>query len=227
MDWWLHRGLPQCHTAGRRNHLLFILVNYMEIYLVRHTAPDVAKGICYGQADIDVTATFLTEAAIIKKYLPENIATVYSSPLKRCKKLAEHLFVGHTIQLHDDLKEINCGQWELKVWDDIPKAVIDPWMKDFVTVRIPDGESYEDLYHRVKNVFLYMQQKATPAIIVAHGGVIRSILSYITNTPLKDSFTAFTLHYGCVIKISSINDTLQHEVLSNIVHEKETHKPSN
>ena len=35
----------------------------MEIYLVRHTTPDVAKGICYGQADIDVTATFLAEAA--------------------------------------------------------------------------------------------------------------------------------------------------------------------
>ena len=199
----------------------------MEIYLVRHTAPDVAKGICYGQADIDVTETFLTEAAIIKKHLPENVGAVYSSPLKRCKKLAEHLFTGHTIQLHNDLKEINCGQWELKAWDDIPKAIIDPWMKDFVTVRIPDGESYEDLYLRVKNAFLHIHQEAGPIVIVAHGGVLRSILSYITNTTLKDSFTAFSLHYGCVIKISSVEGTLQHEVLSNIVHEKETHKPSN
>ena len=200
----------------------------MEIYLVRHTAPDVAKGICYGQADIDVTPTFLTEAAIIQKHLPENIGTVYSSPLKRCKKLAEYLFAGHAIQLHNDLKEINCGQWELKAWDDIPKAVIDPWMKDFVTVRIPDGESYEDLYHRVKNAFLHIQQKGKggSVVIVAHGGVLRSILSYITNTPLKDSFAAFTLHYGCVIKISSVDGVLQHEVLSNIVHEKETHKPA-
>lgn len=199
----------------------------MEIYLVRHTAPNVAKGICYGQADIDVTATFLTEAAVIKKHLPENIETVYSSPLKRCKKLAEHLFTGHSIQLHNDLKEINCGQWELQAWNDIPKAIIDPWLKDFVTVRIPGGESYEDLHHRVKKVFVQIQQKATPAIIVAHGGVIRSILSYITNTPLKDSFAVFKLYYGCVIKISTIDGNIQHEVLSNIVHEKETHKPSN
>ncbi len=198
----------------------------MEIYLVRHTAPDIAKGICYGQADIDVKETFLAEAEIISRYLPRTIGAVYSSPLQRCKKLAGHLFGSHTIHLHDDLKEINCGQWELKAWDDIPKEVIDPWMNDFVTVRIPGGESYEDLYQRVTNVFVQIRQQAVPVVIVAHGGVIRSILSYITNTPLQDSFTAFSLHYGCVIKIININGALQHQVLSNIVHEKETHKPS-
>ena len=198
----------------------------MEIYLVRHTAPDVAKGICYGQADIGVKETFLAEAEIIQKHLPKNISTVYSSPLQRCKKLAEHLFDNQEIYLHNDLKEINCGHWELKAWNDLPKEEIDPWMNDFVNVRIPDGESYEDLYFRVKNTFLQIISKETSAIIVAHGGVIRSILSYITNTPLKDSFAAFTLHYGCVIKISSSDAVLKHEVLSNIVHEKETHKPT-
>ena len=114
----------------------------------------------------------------------------------------------------------------MKAWNDLPKEEIDPWMNDFVNVRIPDGESYEDLYFRVKNTFIQIISKETSAIIVAHGGVIRSILSYITNTPLKDSFAAFTLHYGCVIKISSSDDVLKHEVLSNIVHEKEMHKPA-
>lgn len=198
----------------------------MEIYLVRHTAPDVGKGICYGQADIDVKETFLSEAEIIQQYLPDNIAAVYSSPLQRCKKLATQLFFGHAIQLQDDLQEINCGKWELLRWDDIPKTEIDPWMNDFVSVRIPGGESYEDLYKRVKEVFIAIHQKATPAVIIAHGGVIRSILSYITNTPLKDSFSAFSLHYGCVIKIINVDGAFKHEVLSNIAHENETHKPS-
>lgn len=198
----------------------------MEIYLVRHTAPDIAKGICYGQADLGVKESFLSEAAIIKQHLPDTIGKVYSSPLQRCHKLARHLFTQHAIQLHDDLKEINCGAWELKPWDDIARAEIDPWMNDFVTLRTPGGESYEDVFKRVTKIFKQITQEVVPVAIVAHGGVIRSILSHITNTELQDSFNRFTLHYGCVIKITNSPEGLVHEVLSNIQQGKETHKPS-
>ena len=198
----------------------------MEIYLVRHTAPAVEKGICYGQSDIDVTASFLSEAAIIQQHLPANIVAVYSSPLQRCSKLAAHLFPNHSIQLDDQLMEINCGMWEMKRWDDIPKEEIDLWMEDFVNVRIPGGESYADLLERVSNSFNEVHQQHRPSVIIAHGGVIRSILSHITGTQLKDSFSTFSLHYGCVVKITNKQNEFHHEVLSNIPHEKETHKPS-
>lgn len=198
----------------------------MEIYLIRHTAPDIAKGICYGQADIGVKESFLAEAAIIKKHLPQNINTIYSSPLQRCKKLAEHLFSGHPINFHNDLKEINCGQWELQPWDSIPRNDIEPWMNDAITRQTPNGESYQDLYDRVKNAFLHIYKKGSPLAIVTHGGVIRSILTHITNTHLKDSFHTFSLNYGCVIKIIATKGDLTYEVLSNILQEKETHRPS-
>jgi alpha-ribazole phosphatase len=198
----------------------------MEIYLVRHTTPAVEKGICYGQSDLDVTESFKDEAAIIQQYLPAAIATVYSSPLQRCIKLAAHLFPTHAIQLHDGLMEINCGAWEMKNWDEIPKEEINPWMEDFVNVTIPGGESYVDLFKRVNYIFNIIHQQPKPSVIVAHGGVIRSILSYITATDLKDSFNTFSLHYGCVIKITTRENGLHHQMLSNIPHQKETHKPS-
>ena len=214
----------------------------MEIYLIRHTTPGIAKGVCYGQADLDITGSFHQEATIIQQHLPETISAVYSSPLQRCKKLADHLFSTHTIQVRDDLKEINCGAWELRCWDDIPRHEIDPWMNDLLNVRIPGGESYTDVYERVAGCFNKIIAGDHPEIspvamqpegkgvkriaIVSHGGVIRSILSYITHTPLADSFRAFSLHYGCVVKVVSEKGSLHHEVLSNIVQEKETHKPS-
>jgi len=198
----------------------------MEIYLVRHTAPDVAKGVCYGQSDLDVTDSFLSEAAVIQQHLPADIAAVYSSPLQRCTKLAAHLFPAHAVQLKDELKEIDCGDWELQRWDDIPKQDISPWMDDFVNVRIPGGESYVDLFERVSKIFDHIHRQTKPSVIIAHGGVIRSILSLVTNTPLPDSFRVFSLYYGCVIKIINEATGFQHEVLSNLVHEKETHKPS-
>jgi len=198
----------------------------MEIYLVRHTKPAVEKGVCYGQSDIDITESFISEAAIIKNHLPASVVSVYSSPLQRCSKLAAYLFPGYELKLHDHLMEINCGDWELKRWDDIPKEEITPWMEDFVNVRIPGGENYVDLYDRVNNFFNYVHGQPKPVVIIAHGGVIRSILSSITNTALKDSFSAFSLHYGCVIKITTGQNGFQHQVLSNIPYEKETHKPS-
>ena len=231
-----------------------------EIYLIRHTTPAVAKGICYGQTDLDVTESFTEEAAVIRQHLPEGILSVHSSPLQRCSRLASHLFPAHPIALHDELMEIHCGEWEMKGWDDLPKEIIDPWMKDFVNVSIPGGESYLDLHKRVTRRFEAIRggqatsvdegirgsgnqgtigpdagtaiqgaDDAGAVAIVAHGGVIRSILSYITNTPLIDSFKVFSLHYGCVVRLfepAGSTGTLQYEMLSNVAPEqKEQHKP--
>lgn len=194
----------------------------MSIYLVRHTKPLVDKGICYGHADIDVTDSFAEEAAIVKKFVPPVVHRVHSSPLQRCRKLAEHLYPDLSINLEPDLRELNCGEWEMQHWDAIPREVIDPWMNDFVNICIPGGESYVQLFDRVVRSYNRIVALEKPVIIVAHGGVIRSILAYLTNTSLKDSFAAFKPHYGCVIKV----DESRYEFLSNIATEKEQHKPS-
>jgi alpha-ribazole phosphatase len=190
----------------------------------------VAKGICYGQTDLDITESFNEEAAIIRQHLPEGIVAVHSSPLQRCHRLASHLFPGFPIALHNELMEIHCGQWEMKGWDELPKEEVEPWMKDFVQIRIPGGESYLDLHQRVTRCYEAIRGgspvQAGPLAIVAHGGVIRSILSYITDTPLIDSFKVFALHYGCVIRLFGEEGPLQYEILSNLPpQEKEQHKP--
>jgi alpha-ribazole phosphatase len=199
----------------------------MEIYLIRHTTPLVEKGICYGQTDLDVTDTFEEEVKSIQPHLPDYIKHVYSSPLQRCSKLAKALFNSHHIQFHPDLMELNCGDWEMQKWDDIPKVQIQPWMDDFVHVTVPNGENYVDLYERVVAQYNYIKSLAEPAVIVAHGGVLRSILAYITNTPLKESFDVFTLHYGCVVKIDNSIDPPVHKLLYNVsLQGKEWHRPS-
>jgi alpha-ribazole phosphatase len=187
----------------------------MEIYLIRHTTPDIPRGVCYGQADIDVKETFHAEASMIKKHLPDYIQHVYSSPLKRCRKLAEWLFPRMPVLFHDDLKEINFGDWELKKWDDISKDETQPWMENFVNVCAPGGENYVRLFNRSIDLFNQIEQTAAVAI-VTHGGVIRSILSHITNTSLKDSFHTFSLHYGCVVKIFKENNQYTYEFIHNM-----------
>jgi alpha-ribazole phosphatase len=198
------------------------------IYLIRHTTPAVARGMCYGQTDLDVTESFHQEAAVIRQHLPRNIGRVYSSPLKRCTLLAQELFPDLPVELRPGLMEIHCGRWEMRAWDDLPPEEVNPWMADFVQVRIPGGESYIDLHQRVTRCWdAISREKALGDIaVIAHGGVLRSILSGLTGTPLIDSFKAFSLHYGCVMRIFEDGGRCRYEVLWNQAPpEKEQHKP--
>ncbi|SNR32828.1 alpha-ribazole phosphatase [Lutibacter agarilyticus] len=179
----------------------------MEIYLVRHTTPNIEKGICYGQSDLDVAATFENEVAVILNSLEITEETiVYSSPLKRCTKLAQQF--SKELIIDDRLMELNFGDWELLNWDHLPKITSNIWMNDFVNVSTPNGEAYIDLAKRANEVFTeIISTSAKKIIITTHAGVIRSILSKMNNIHLKDSFD-IKVDYGQVFRIIKQNNTL-------------------
>ena len=144
----------------------------MEIILIRHTTPDIKKGICYGQSNIGVTNTFEEEANLIKKELLHNSSkTIYfSSPLNRCKLLAKEL--SDKIIYDNRLKELNFGDWELKKWNDIDKEELDIWMKDFVHVKTTNGESYIELQTRtVQFINEIKQLDAERIVVITHAGL--------------------------------------------------------
>lgn len=176
----------------------------MEIYLIRHTVPAIKKGVCYGQSDLDISNTFENESTqILNSIQFDSTTKIYSSPLKRCVKLAQKF--SNNITIDDRLMEINFGDWELKKWDDIPRKESDSWMQDFVNVSTPNGEAYKDLSKRANQVFLEITKNETPKIIiVTHAGVIRSIVSKINDIPLSKSFD-LKIEYGQIFKIKKTN----------------------
>jgi alpha-ribazole phosphatase len=188
----------------------------MEIYLIRHTTPAIDKGICYGQSDVDVTNSFAEEALPIKNLLPPTIQAVYSSPLKRCRQLSEFLFPDKEIHYCENLKEIKCGEWELKNWDDIDKDELNFWMKDFVMVPFPKGENFFQFSERVISAFETITQISdSPIAIVTHAGVIRSLLSFITGSPLKESFNTFKLSFGSVVLIQKKTPIYSYRIVTS------------
>ena len=71
----------------------------MKLTLIRHTSLQIEPGICYGQSDIDVAASFANEVANTKKKLVElTFDAIYTSPLQRCVKLAEALNLGDLVE---------------------------------------------------------------------------------------------------------------------------------
>ena len=171
----------------------------MILYLIRHTTPDIDRGICYGQSNMGLSDSFEEEASFLLSKLAQfPVKNVLSSPLLRCTLLAEKINTKYTT--NPSLKELDFGEWELVDWNKIPQTEIDPWMQDFVNVAVPNGESYIDLYTRVISIYKTITENHTA--IVTHAGVIRSILAYITKTKLEDSFD-FKIPYGTIVQVDT------------------------
>ncbi|WNH13178.1 alpha-ribazole phosphatase [Thalassobellus suaedae] len=181
----------------------------MEIYLIRHTTPDIEKGICYGQSDLNLKSNFTEEfEAISNQIQTKKDFKVISSPLKRCKLLAKEF--NDDILFDDRLKELNFGDWELKAWNDIPEKDSNSWMEDFVNVAVPNGESYIQLASRVYAFFeeITHSESIQNLIIISHAGPIRAILAKLLKLPLKESFN-IKINYGDVFLLKRENETLK------------------
>jgi alpha-ribazole phosphatase len=161
----------------------------MNLYLVRHTRVAVDPGICYGITDVSLADTYIRDISDVTRQLSHlNNTVIYSSPLSRCRLLAEKI-TSRQIVFDDRLKELDFGKWEMQPWDTITGYEADLWMNDYVNVRCPEGESYIDLSVRVKSFLADLsKEKHETAIIVTHGGVVRTILTLLQNIPLLKSF---------------------------------------
>ncbi|GAB3529024.1 alpha-ribazole phosphatase [Pontibacter brevis] len=159
----------------------------MEIYLIRHTTPAVAKGMIYGRMDVALADTFVEEKEKVLNKLPLEPDVVYSSPSTRCTQLATH--ISESYKTDERLYEVNFGRWEGKTWDTIAQEESNPWMQDFVNVCPPEGESMLAMQKRVIHFWEeLLRLSPAKAAVVTHGGVIRIILAAVKNVPLKASF---------------------------------------
>ncbi len=119
-------------------------MNNMILHLIRHPKPRIANGICYGRLDL-LAENSAVVADKLQLELPAGLP-LWSSPLLRCRELAECL---HPQPMFDErLAEMNFGEWEGRPWDDIPRAQLDAWAADVAGYIPPGGESALALQHR-------------------------------------------------------------------------------
>ena len=94
----------------------------MQLYLIRHPPPAVASGICYGQTDLAVAqGGYALEklASDLRRQLPAG-ARFFSSPLQRCRALAERLHAD--VSIDSRLQEMNFGTWDEPTANEIEQA---------------------------------------------------------------------------------------------------------
>ncbi|KAB2845971.1 MAG: alpha-ribazole phosphatase [Melioribacteraceae bacterium] len=178
----------------------------MEIYLIRHTKPEIENGICYGQSDIDLSPSFENEFQNLMQKIPSSFNIIFSSPLKRCSVLAGKLHAEKLI--YDNLlMELNFGKWEMTKWNDIDNSELNNWMNNYVDTSPPDGENYKQLFERVKQFWdtNFVKLKEEKIAVVAHAGAIRAVLAIILELELQKTFM-FSIDYGKTIKVDFTNN---------------------
>ncbi|HQR04135.1 MAG: histidine phosphatase family protein [Proteobacteria bacterium] len=170
----------------------------MEFYLIRHPLPAVAPGTCYGRTDLDVAEDVAAVAARIAPALPENVV-LYTSPLQRCRKLAQALHPSPRADAR--LQEMDFGQWEMRPWDAIGRTTINAWVADRLGYRPPGGETVGELQARVLMFLDECSASGHPAVaLVTHAGVIK-VLSGALRGLAPAAWFSLEFEYGSVTRL--------------------------
>lgn len=150
----------------------------MALILLRHTTLNIAEGICYGQTDLDVAETFPSEAETVLGALPE-IDHIVTSPLTRCRRLAEYVGgrLGLPVESDDRIREMDFGAWEGQAWSAIPRDELDQWAEDFYLARPHGGETVALLHARTMAAVETWNHVGKTGLLVTHAGVIRAALA--------------------------------------------------
>lgn len=159
-----------------------------KIFIVRHGQTSGNSALKYfGITDTELNEEGIIQAGLISKRLErENIYRIYSSSLKRAFKTAEMIAKPHriSVELKEDLREINFGNWEGLGFQEIQKSYpwkFSEWQNNIMGFTMPQGESILELKRRVETAFNEILNSAgeNNVVIVTHGGPIRIILSKI------------------------------------------------
>ncbi len=143
----------------------------MRLHLIRHPKPSIEPGICYGQLEISAKIE-IAEVARLRAELPPGLP-VWSSPLLRCRHLAEQLHPQPIIDAR--LAEMNFGDWEGRPWGEIPRHELDAWAADIAGYAPPGGESPRLMQERARQAIARIN--VPEAVVVTHAGVIRVLLA--------------------------------------------------
>jgi broad specificity phosphatase PhoE len=160
-----------------------------------------------GQKDVPLNDTGREQArALAEAVAGERIVALWSSPLVRARETAEIVGAAIGIEPHldDRLMEVDVGQWQDRLKDDIARDEPEQWAafgRGGEDWRFPGGESLAEQQGRVIAALVDItQRRELPALVVCHRGVIRCALAHTHNLGLA-TYHQWTVPNGELIRL--------------------------
>lgn len=162
-----------------------ILLKSYIVHFVRHgmTRSNLEKRYT-GITDVSVCDEGIEALQKLKHdYEYPDVKRVFASPLSRCRQTAKLIFSNTPVEVVDDLREIDFGDFENKTADELSKNVeFKKWLSNGFAGTPPNGEDVNNFHNRIfgafeKIVLELMRTGDVSAAVVSHGGVIMRLLN--------------------------------------------------
>ncbi len=192
------------------------------MYLVRHGQAEVRSSVYCGQLDPPLSSAGRWQAEQLRARLQaEAFEAAFSSDLVRACQTAEIVASGRALEVVEmpELRELSFGEWEGLCYEGIESEspeLLQRWIADPVGSFPPGGESLRALDNRVHEAVERIAGSGlSSALVVTHGGPLRSLAGRVLGVPLLDRW-AFEFDRGSlsildfregVWRIRALNDT--------------------
>lgn len=180
-----------------------------------------------GQTDIPLSPTGRKQAEQTARQLRHYpIRIFYSSPLQRAQQTAGIIARFHPDaphHIHDLLKERSFGRAEGMTYEEIAAsfpvlAFNRSWHHPYF--QIPGGERLIEVYERGKNFLRDIRESQQGKIVgvVAHGVIIRCMISFLLDLPLPNNYFYELNNTSCTIIGLPEAGPAQLHVLNSTIH---------
>lgn len=166
----------------------------MNIYLLRHGETDENKNrFYYGKLDVSLNEKGRIQALKARGFLEGvKFNKVYTSERLRTKETASLVVEkGFNNFISDKrINEMDFGEFEGKDYKEIQKLYpkeYETWSSDWIEFSPPGGESYLEVYNRVKELMEeLLREQDENVLVVTHGGIIRTIFCFVLGGNLEN-----------------------------------------
>jgi alpha-ribazole phosphatase len=180
-----------------------------------------------GHLDDELTEKgWLQMQSTIQQYMttPVDWDVIISSPLRRCRRFAEHLAdqLGLPMRVNEHIKEMYFGDWEgistQAIYEAEPEQLANFWQ--FPTqYHAPNGESLTQFQQRIfigfEQIYTQIQaQNGQKALVITHGGVIK-LLTCLAQQQNLDNLLKMPAELGKLysFSLSKYHEQMQFEIL--------------
>ena len=198
----------------------------LQIDLLRHGETTLSHTL-RGHLDDDLTEQgWLQMQSTIQQYIttPVDWDVIISSPLRRCRRFAEHLAdqLGLPMRVNEHIKEMYFGDWDgistQAIYEAEPEQLANFWQ--FPTqYHAPNGESLIQFQQRIfigfEQIYTQIQaQNGQKALVITHGGVIK-LLTCLAQQQNLDNLLKMPAELGKLysFSLSKYHEQMQFEIL--------------
>ncbi len=154
-----------------------------EIILARHGETEWnVEEVFRGRIDIELNQTGIKQAELLAEYLGDlKIDAIYSSPLKRAVGTAEIIAGYHKldVEIAPGLIDFNYGKWQGLPHQEVKdkyKELYAEWINNPHRVRMPAGESLDEVRKRAMNVVDRVIAKYEGSVVLVSHRVVNKVL---------------------------------------------------